>query len=57
MSVPDPSRHMIEQIWADEKGVENPATAIQADQSELICQADALRDMIRQRQAEEEVAR
>ena len=57
VSVPNPSGHMVEQIRADEEGVENPTAAIQADESELIRQADALRNVVCQGQAEEEIAR
>jgi hypothetical protein len=50
------ARDVTEHIWTDEECIQDSASTIEADQAELVSQSYALRHMVREWQAKEEVA-
>ena len=56
MVILDSPRYEAEEVWGDEEGVEDAAATVKADKGELVCQSYAERDMMFEREAEEEEA-
>ena len=46
MLIPDSSRDVVEEIRADKEGVQHSRSTVDPDQSKLISQANALRNMV-----------
>ena len=53
MLIPDSSRDVVEEVRADKEGVQYSRSTVDPDQSELVSQANALRDMVMQGESKE----